>query len=46
MKSMQPLIVQQSILLTWHNQECAQQSPDPFLLERIGSGHKTTLTLA
>ena len=30
------------ILLTRHNQEIAQWSPDPFPLERVGSGHETT----
>ena len=29
------------ILLTQHNQEIAQWSPDPFPREREGSGHKT-----
>ena len=31
------------ILLTRHNQEIAQWSPDPFPRERVGSGHETTL---
>ena len=30
-----------SRLLTRHNQENAQWSPDSFLCERVGSGHKT-----
>ena len=30
------------ILLTRHNQEIAQWSPDPFPRERVGSGHKTS----
>ena len=30
------------ILLTQHNQEIAQWSPDPFPHERVGSGHDTT----
>ena len=30
------------ILLTQHNQEIAQWSPDPFSRERVGSGHETT----
>ena len=30
-----------SILLTRHNQEIAQWSPDPFPRERVGSGHET-----
>ena len=29
------------ILLTRHNQEIAQWSPDPFPRERVGSGHET-----
>ena len=29
------------ILLTRHNQESAQWSPDPFPRERVGSGHET-----
>ena len=29
------------ILLTQHNQEVAQWSPDPFPRERVGSGHET-----
>ena len=29
------------ILLTRHNQEIAQWSPDPFHRERVGSGHET-----
>ena len=29
------------ILLTQHNQEIAQWSPDPFPRERVGSGHET-----
>ena len=29
------------ILLTRHNQEIAQWSPDLFPRERVGSGHKT-----
>ena len=32
------------ILLTWHNQEIAQWSPDPFPRERVESGHKTSGT--
>ena len=28
-----------SRLLTQHNQEIAQWSPDPFLCEKVGSGH-------
>ena len=35
-----------SRLLTRHNQEIAQWSPDPFPHERVGSGHETTLTHA
>ena len=31
-----------SRLLTRHNQEIAQWSPDPFPRERVGSGHETT----
>ena len=31
------------ILLTQHNQEIAQWSPDPLPRERVGSGHETTL---
>ena len=30
-----------SRLLTRHNQEIAQWSPDPFPCERVGSGHET-----
>ena len=30
------------ILLTRHNQEIAQWSPDPFPRERVGSGHETS----
>ena len=30
-----------SILLTRHNQEIAQWSPDPFPRKRVGSGHET-----
>ena len=30
------------ILLTRHNREIAQWSPDPFPCERVGSWHKTT----
>ena len=38
------IIVQQSIVLTWHKHECAQYL---FLnCERVRSGHETTLTLA
>ena len=29
------------ILLTQHNQEITQWSPDPFPRERVGSGHET-----
>ena len=29
------------ILLTQHNHEIAQWSPDPFPRERVGSGHET-----
>ena len=29
------------ILLTRHNQEIAQWSPDPFPHKRVGSGHET-----
>ena len=32
-----------SILLTRHNQEIAQWSPDPFPRERVGSGDETTV---
>ena len=32
----------ESILLTWHNQENAQWSLDPFPHEKMGSGHETT----
>ena len=31
------------ILLTRHNQEIVQWSPDPFPRERVGSGHETSL---
>ena len=31
----------QNRLLTWHNQENGQWSPDPFPCERVWSGHKT-----
>ena len=35
-------------LLTWHNQESTQWSPDPFsrerVGERVGSGHETNST--
>ena len=31
------------ILLTRHNQEIAQWSPDPFPRERVGSGHETMM---
>ena len=34
------------ILLTRHNQEIAQWSPDPFPRERVGSGHETRKTRA
>ena len=34
------------ILLTRHNQEIAQWSPDPFPRERVGSGHETRLDYA
>ena len=33
------------ILLTWHNQEIAQWSPDPFPHERVGSGPETNADL-
>ena len=29
------------ILLTWHNQESVQWSPDPFPRKRVGSGYET-----
>ena len=35
------LACSQSIVLTRHNQESAQWSPDPFPRERVGSGHET-----
>ena len=35
-----------SILLNRHNQEIAQQWPDPFPCEKAGSGHKTRLHTA
>jgi len=35
------MFVQKSILLSRHNQETAQWSPDPFPRERAGSGHET-----
>ena len=34
------------ILLTQHNQEIAQWSPDPFPRERVGSGHETSILVA
>jgi len=40
------MFVQKSILLSQHNQEIAQQSPEPFPHERAGSGHKTRLPWA
>ena len=33
------------ILLTRHNQEITQWSPDPFPRERVGSGHETTFRI-
>ena len=36
------LAYSESILLTRHNQESAQWSPDPFPRERVGSGHETS----
>ena len=33
-------------LLSLHNQENAQMSPDPFPYERVGSGYETTWTEA
>ena len=38
------LACSESRLLTWHNQERAQRSPDPFLHERVWSANKTMLT--
>ena len=35
-----------AFLLTQHNQEIAQWSPDPFPRERVGSGHETTISIA
>jgi len=34
-------IVQKSRLLTQNNQEIAQESPDPFPREGVGSGNET-----
>ena len=33
-------------MMTQHNQEITQMSPDPFPLERAGSGHETTAASA
>ena len=38
-----PLACSESILLTRHNQERTQWSPDPFPRERVGSGHELTI---
>ena len=39
------LACSEPILLTWHNQESVQWSPDPFPHERVESGHETSKRL-